>query len=331
MSISLDKLNIENPVFLAPMSGVSDFPFRSQVQNYGNHLVFSEMIASSEMVYTLTNNKRLFREELKNKTGGPVAFQIAGWDPKIMATAASLLEDRGAEIIDINMGCPAKKVVKRYAGSALMKDLSLAEEIIKSVVKATSLPTTLKMRLGWDENTRNSPDLAIIAEDNGIKMLTIHGRTRQQFYKGSADWKFISKVKDNVNIPVIANGDITCFNSAKKCLFDSKADGIMIGRAAYGRPWILRKFSKFLDEGVRETDPDLLEQKNVLTNHIDSMFSYYGLELGARLSRKHIAWYTKSLPGSCQFREKIFTKISLLEIFDEIDKLFEFATEKMAA
>ena len=248
-----------------------------------------------------------------------------------MATAASVLEDRGAEIIDINMGCPAKKVVKRYAGSALMKDLSLAKEIIKSVVKATSLPTTLKMRLGWDENTKNSPDLAKIAEDNGIKMLTIHGRTRQQFYKGLADWKFISRVKDNVNIPVIANGDITCFNSAKKCLFDSKADGIMIGRAAYGRPWILRKFSKFLDEGVRETDPDLLEQKNVLINHIDSMFSYYGLELGARLSRKHIAWYTKSLPGSSQFREKIFTKISLLEIFDEIDKLFEFATEKLAA
>ena len=331
MSIGLDEFNIEKPVFLAPMSGVSDFPFRSQVQNYGDHLVFSEMIASSEMVYTLKNNKRLFREEFKNKTGGPVAFQIAGWDPKTMAAAASLLEDRGAQIIDINMGCPAKKVVKRYAGSALMKDLSLAEEIIKSVVKATSLPTTLKMRLGWDENTKNSPDLAKIAEDNGIKMLTIHGRTRQQFYKGLADWKFISRVKDNVNIPVIANGDITCFNSAKKCLFDSKADGIMIGRAAYGRPWILRKFSKFLDEGVRETDPDLLEQKNVLINHIDTMFSYYGLELGARLSRKHIAWYTKSLPGSSQFREKIYTKISLLEIFDEIDKLFEFATEKLAA
>ena len=184
MSIGLDELNIEKPVFLAPMSGVSDFPFRSQVQNYGDHLVFSEMIASSEMVYTLKNNKRLFREEFKNKTGGPVAFQIAGWDPKIMATAASVLEDRGAQIIDINMGCPAKKVVKRYAGSALMKDLSLAEEIIKSVVEATSLPTTLKMRLGWDENTKNSPDLAKIAEDNGIKMLTIHGRTRQQFYKG---------------------------------------------------------------------------------------------------------------------------------------------------
>ena len=217
MSINLNELIKINPVFLAPMSGVTDLPFRSLVQNFGDNLVFSEMNASSEMVYLLKTNKQVFQNEIFNRKNGPVAFQIAGWDPCVMSTAASLLEERGVQIIDINMGCPAKKVVKRYAGSALMKDLSLARDIIASVVKATSLPTTLKMRLGWDEDTKNAPELAKIAEDNGIKMITVHGRTKQQLYRGIADWKFISKVKQNVKIPVVANGDITCFDSAKKC------------------------------------------------------------------------------------------------------------------
>ena len=331
MSINLDDLIKNNPVLLAPMSGVTDLPFRSQVQNYGDNLVFSEMNASSEMVYLLKTNKQVFRNEILNRKNGPVAFQIAGWDPYIMSTAASLLEERGVQIIDINMGCPAKKVVKRYAGSALMKDLSLARDIIDSVVKATSLPTTLKMRLGWDEDTKNAPELAKIAEDNGIKMITVHGRTKQQLYRGIADWKFISKVKQNVKIPVVANGDITCFDSAKKCLRESMADGLMVGRACYGRPWFLIKLSKFLLEGTREKEPDLLEQKSVLMSHVEKMFTHYGKELGSRLSRKHIAWYTKSLPNSCQFREKIFAKINFGEMSSEIEKLFDHATEKLAA
>lgn len=331
MSINIDELIKNNPVFLAPMSGVTDFPFRSQVQKYGNNLVYSEMNASSEMVHLLKNKKQVLRNEFINSKNGPVAFQIAGWDPHIMSTAASLLEERGAQIIDINMGCPAKKVVKRYAGSALMKDLSLASDIIKAVVKATSLPTTLKMRLGWDEDTKNAPELARIAENNGIKLITVHGRTRQQLYKGVADWKYISKIKQNVKIPVVANGDITCFDTAKECLRESMADGIMVGRACYGRPWFLSKLSTFLLEGTKEKDPDLIEQKNVLMSHIDTMFSYYGTELGGRLSRKHIAWYTKSLPNSCQFREKIFAKISFGGMSTEIEKLFDHATEKLAA
>ena len=331
MSIKLNEIIQKNPVFLAPMSGITDLPFRSQVQNYGDNLVFSEMNASSEMVHLLKNDKRFYRNEFINKKNGPVAFQIAGWDPHVMSCAASLLEERGAQIIDINMGCPAKKVVKRYAGSALMKDLLLARDIIESVVKATSLPTTLKMRIGWDEDTKNAPELAKIAENYGIKLITVHGRTRHQFYKGVADWKFISKVKQNVKIPVVANGDITCFDTAKKCLRESMADGIMVGRACYGRPWFLSKLSTFLQKGTREKDPDLIEQKNVLINHIDNMLSYYGTELGCRLSRKHIAWYTKSLPNSCQFREKIFAKISFGEMSSEIERLFDHATEKLAA
>ena len=331
MSINLNELIKINPVFLAPMSGVTDLPFRSLVQNFGDNLVFSEMNASSEMVYLLKTNKQVFQNEIFNRKNGPVAFQIAGWDPYIMSTAASLLEERGVQIIDINMGCPAKKVVKRYAGSALMKDLSLARDIIESVVKATSLPTTLKMRLGWDEDTKNAPELAKIAEDNGIKMITVHGRTKQQLYRGIADWKFISKVKQNVKIPVVANGDITCFDSAKTCLRESTADGIMVGRACYGRPWFLSKLSKFLLKGTREKDPDLLEQKYIVISHIDKMLSHYGIELGCRLSRKHIAWYTKSLPNSCQFREKIFAKISFGEMSSEIERLFDHATEKLAA
>tara|TARA_B100000886_G_scaffold75065_1_gene48545 strand:- start:229 stop:1224 length:996 start_codon:yes stop_codon:yes gene_type:complete len=331
MSINLNEIIQDNPVFLAPMSGITDLPFRLQVQNYGNNLVFSEMNASSEMVHLLKNDKRFYRNEFINRKNGPVAFQIAGWDPQVMSCAASLLEERGAQIIDINMGCPAKKVVKRYAGSALMKDLLLARDIIASVVKATSLPTTLKIRIGWDEDTKNAPELAKIAENYGIKLITVHGRTRHQFYKGVADWKFISKVKQNVKIPVVANGDIVCFDTAKKCLRDSTADGIMVGRACYGRPWFLSKLSTFLLKGTREKDPDLIEQKNVLMNHIDTMFSYYGTELGCRLSRKHIAWYTKSLPNSCQFREKIFAKISFGEMSSEIERLFDHATEKLAA
>lgn len=331
MCIKLGNITLKNRVLLAPMSGITDVPFRSQVHKYGPSLVFSEMIPSSEMLHILKMNKRMLRSEFESTMKSPVGFQLAGWDPLIMGEAASVLEEFGAGIIDINMGCPAKKVIKRYAGSALMQDLTLAEKIIKSVVNATSLPVTVKMRTGWDEQNRNAPQLAKIAEDSGVKMLTVHGRTRSQLYKGRADWKFISLVKDSVNLPVIANGDITSIKEARSCLEASKADGIMIGRGAHGRPWLLNQISAFVENGSIVKAPHLAHQMNTLLEHIDSMRLYYGNELGLRLSRKHIAWYTKGLPSSADFRQKIFSRQDSKNITECICELYDFAQTRLAA
>ena len=330
MGIKIGHITVENRVVLAPMSGITDAPFRSQVHKFGPNLVFSEMIPSTEMLHLLKTNKQNYRKEFKSKRNAPIGFQIAGWDPYIMGEAASVLEDFGASIIDINMGCPAKKVVKRYAGSALMKDLSLAEKIVTSVVNATSIPVTLKMRTGWDEETKNAPQLAKIAEDNGIKMLTVHGRTRNQFYKGNADWKFISSVKAAVGLPVIANGDITSIQGACTCLEVSNADGIMIGRGANGQPWLLSQISAFIEDGSLLPSPQLEQQMAILLEHFDSMLSHYGNELGTRLSRKHIAWYTKGLPSSTDFRQKIFTKHDPRMVKKSICELYDFAQSRLA-
>lgn len=235
----------------------------------------------------------------------PMAVQIAGCEPEVMAEAARLNEDRGAAIIDINMGCPVKKVVNGHAGSSLMRDEVHAARIMEATVKAVKLPVTLKMRTGWDDDSRNAPRLARIAEACGIRMITVHGRTRCQFYKGASDWAFIAEVKRAVAIPVIANGDVTSLDDVTAIMKASRADGVMIGRGACGRPWFLQQVMAFLATGRRLPDPPIAAQHAILKAHFADMVGHYGAPVGVRVARKHIGWYSKGLPRSAEFRAAV--------------------------
>jgi tRNA-dihydrouridine synthase B len=300
--ISIGPVRIEAPVILAPMTGVTDLPFRRVVKRFGAGLTVSEMIASQAMI---RETRQSLQKALWDPSEQPVSLQLAGCEPEVMAEAAKLNEDRGAAIIDINMGCPVRKVVNGWAGSALMRDLKTAAAIIEATVKAVKVPVTLKTRMGWDHDSLNAPELARIAEDLGVKMITIHGRTRCQLYKGEANWAFVRKVKEAVSVPVIVNGDINSVEDSKEALRQSGADGVMIGRGAYGRPWLLAQAMAELVDGATWTDPSLDEQLETMLGQYDEMLTLYGTHTGVNLARKHVGWYTKGLPGSAELRNRV--------------------------
>ena len=297
--MKIGSLSIKNNLFLAPMAGVTDRPFRMLCKKLGAGVAVSEMVTSNSLLYG--SEKTIKRANHEGEVD-PISVQIAGADPIMMGDAARYNEDKGAQIIDINMGCPAKKICNVMAGSALLKHEKLVEKILTSVVSAVTIPVTLKIRTGWDKENKNAINIAKIAENSGIQALAIHGRTRACLYHGEAEYDTIANVKQNIKIPVIANGDITSPQKAEFVLNYTKADGVMIGRAAQGRPWIFREIDYYLKNKKELELPTIEEIQETTIEHVNDLYNFYGELKGLRIARKHISWYTKGLKSSAQFR-----------------------------
>ena len=311
---------LRNNLIVAPMAGVTDRPFRQLCKRMGAGMAVSEMVASNSLLYGSEKTRRRANHEGET---GPVSVQIVGADPGMLARAARHNVDHGAQIIDINMGCPAKKICNVMAGSALLQNEKLVAEILEAVVGAVAVPVTLKIRTGWDKTSRNAVRIAQIAEAAGIQALAIHGRTRACAYTGEAEYDTIATVKASVSIPIIANGDITTPEKARFILQHTGADALMIGRAAQGRPWLFREIEHFLNTGEHLPAPETAEIRQVLAGHMEELYNFYGEHTGLRVARKHISWYTKGLAGSAQFRYRMNQLESPAGQMAAVDDFFE--------
>jgi tRNA-dihydrouridine synthase B len=317
--MQIGPYKLKNNLVVAPMAGVTDRPFRMLCKRFGAGLAVSEMVTSNSLLYGSVKTLRRANHEGEVE---PISVQIAGADPKMMAEAAKYNVDHGAQIIDINMGCPAKKICNVMAGSALLKDEPLVSQILKAVVAAVDVPVTLKIRTGWDKQNRNAVNVARMAEDIGVQALAMHGRTRACAYMGEAEYDTIAAVKQAINIPLIANGDITTPEKAKFVLDYTKADAVMIGRAAQGRPWIFREIEHYLQTGTHMLPPTVTEIHSVMLEHLADLYDFYGELTGMRVARKHISWYTKGLVGSANFRHHMNQLQSIEEQLGTINAFF---------
>ena len=322
MQIGPHKL--KNNIVVAPMAGVTDRPFRQLCKKYGAGMAVSEMVTSNSLLY---GSSKTIRRANHEGEVDPISVQIAGADPKMMAEAAEYNADKGAQIIDINMGCPAKKICNVMAGSALLQHEDLVKKILESVVKASPVPVTLKIRTGWDKQHKNAINIAKSAESSGIQALAIHGRTRACHYTGEAEYETIAAVKNEISIPVIANGDITTPEKALEVLRQTSADAVMIGRAAQGRPWIFREIDHFIKTGNHLMPPTIDEVEKTTLEHVIDLYDFYGEESGLRVARKHISWYTKGFKNSAMFRSKMNTIDNTSEQINYIKEFFQSLKE----
>ncbi len=316
---------LENNLIVAPMAGVTDLPFRRLCRSLGAGMAVSEMISSDS---TLWGNKKTLRRMMQDGEPAPISVQILGSDPKKMAAAARINVEHGAHIIDINMGCPAKKVCKANAGSALLKDEPLVQQILEAVTRAVDVPVTLKIRTGWDVEHRNGITIARIAEEAGIQALTVHGRTRECGFSGEAEFDTISQIKQEISIPVIANGDIRTPEKAKAVLEQTQVDGLMIGRAAQGHPWIFKEIAHYLQNGEKLKPLTPQQIHAILLEHLEHLYRFYGDHQGIRIARKHIGWYSKTLPGGALFRKAVNRSITTKQQLTLVREFFTQWGEK---
>ena len=325
--MQIGDVSLNHNVILAPMSGVSDWPFRRIVRGCGGGLVVSEMVASAAMLSGVKKEMRKLSSDAAAEY--PFALQLAGWDAEMMGEAARIGNDLGAAIIDLNLGCPARKVTGKLAGSALMQDEAKVAAIFQAVIKASTRPVSVKMRLGWDDQNLNAPNIARLAEDCGLAMISVHGRTRCQFYKGKADWRAVRRVIEAVRLPVIVNGDITSAETADTALADSHARGVMVGRAVMGKPWLVGQLHHWLQHKQWQPDPSIARRYDIMRQHLDLMLTHYGSQ-GLRLARKHIGAYANTLPHAAHMRQVANNSTDASHVFAAMDAWFRQLDDEAA-